>query len=651
MTHQPETFQFKSEAQQLLDLMIHSLYSNKQIFLRELISNSSDALDKLRFEALTDASLLPEGEELRIRIKADAVARTLTVSDNGVGMSRAELIENLGTIARSGTKEFAKTVAESKKANEKAAAEALIGQFGVGFYSTFMVADNVTVVSRRAGSSESEATEWKSSGDGSFTVADATRDTHGTTVTLHLRAADAEDDLPDFTQEWSIREVIKKYSDFVTYPVQLLITRTEKEKNEDGTEKEDGEEKVVSTWETENSMRAIWARRESDVTDDEYKEFYSHISHDWAPPFERIAFRAEGAFEYDVLVFIPSTPPMDLFYRDQKYGLHLYVNRVLIKSEADELLQPWLRFLKGVVDSPDLSLNVSREILQQDRRVTSIKKRITKKTLATLAYIQKEDAKRYLEFWGNYGAVLKEGAADFDFKSQIEPLLLFASSNDKTELTTLAQYVSRMKDGQDAIYYVNGSSRVGVEKSPHLEAFKAKGYEVLFLVDPVDEFMVMHLQEFDGKQLQSVGKGDVELGTEEEKAAAATERKEKQEAHADLLSKVQSSLDDHIKEVRLSSRLTDSPACLVSEQGSLSPQLEAMLRAAGQEPPETKRILELNPNHPILAKMQGQFDANHDDPALQDSAELLLGQALLAEGSPLPDPAGFAAKLAKLMGS
>ncbi len=647
MTTHPETFQFKSEAQQLLDLMIHSLYSNKQIFLRELISNSSDALDKLRFEALTDASLLPEGAELGIRIEPDAVGRTLTVSDNGVGMSREELIENLGTIARSGTKEFAKQVAESKEANEKSAAEALIGQFGVGFYSTFMVADNVTVLSRRAGSAV--ATEWQSSGDGSFTISEATRESSGTTVTLHLRPAEPDDDLPDFTQEWSIREVIKKYSDFVTYPVQLLVTRTEKETNEDGTEKADGEETVVTSWDTVNSMKAIWARRESEVTDDEYKEFYSHISHDWAPPFERIAFKAEGAFEYDALVFIPSTPPMDLFYRDQKYGLHLYVNRVLIKSEADELLQPWLRFLKGVVESPDLSLNVSREVLQQDRRVASIKSRITKKTLDTLAYIQKEDAERYLQFWSNYGAVLKEGAADADFKSQLEPLLLFASSNDATALTTLAEYVSRMKDGQDAIYYVNGASRTAVEQSPHLEAFKAKGYEVLFMVDPVDEFMVMHLGEFDGKKLQSVGKGDVELGTEEEKAAAATERKEKQEAHADLLGKVQSSLDEHIKEVRLSSRLTDSPACLVSEQGALSPQLEAMLRAAGQEPPTTKRILELNPNHPILTKMQAQFDANHDDPALKDSAELLLGQALLAEGSPLPNPAGFAAKIAKLL--
>jgi molecular chaperone HtpG len=649
MTSQPETFQFKSEAQQLLDLMIHSLYSNKQIFLRELISNSSDALDKLRFEALSDPSLLPEGEELGIRIRADAVARTLTISDNGVGMSREEIIENLGTIARSGTKEFAKKVAESKQANEKAAAEALIGQFGVGFYSTFMVADNVTVVSRRAGSDG--ATEWQSAGDGSFSIADASRDSSGTTVTLHLRAAEPDDDLPDFTQEWSIKEVIKKYSDFVTYPVQLEVTRTEKEKNEDGTEKEDGEETVTTDWETVNSMKAIWARRESEVTEDEYKEFYSHISHDWSPPFEHVAFRAEGAFEYDVLVFIPDTPPMDLFYRDQKYGLHLYVNRVLIKSEADELLQPWLRFLKGVVDSPDLSLNVSREILQQDRRVASIRKRIAKKTLDTLAYIQKEDADRYKKFWGNYGAVLKEGAADPDFKSQLEPLLLFASSNHESELTTLADYVSRMKDGQDAIYYVNGSSRAAVEQSPHLEAFKAKGYEVLFLVDPVDEFMMMHLQEFDGKKMQSVGKGDVELGTDEEKAAAAGERKKQQEEHADLLSKVQSSLDKDIKEVRLSSRLTDSPACLVSEQGELSPQLEAMLRAAGQAPPETKRILELNPSHPILAKMQAQFDANHDDPALTDSAEILLGQALLAEGSPLPDPAGFAAKIAKLLGT
>ena len=393
MTAATETHAFKSEAKQLLDLMIHSLYSNKQIFLRELISNSSDALDKLRFEALTNASLLPEGTELQIRISADPVARTLSIWDHGIGMSREELVENLGTIARSGTKEFAQRIAESKKAGTDAATEALIGQFGVGFYSSFMVAEKVSVVSRKAGTDA--AASWESAGDGEFTVGDATRDEPGTTVTLKLRPADPEDDLPDFTDEWTIRSIVKKYSDFVTYPVRMEVERTEKEKNEDGTDKEDGEERTVRRWETLNSMKAIWARRESEVSDEEYKEFYRHISHDWNAPFERIAFRAEGTFEYDVLVFIPDQPPMDLFYRDQKYGLHLYVNRVLIKSEADEVIPPWLRFLKGVVDSPDLSLNVSREILQHDRRVASIKKRITKK-IPRPARVPEEERRRAL---------------------------------------------------------------------------------------------------------------------------------------------------------------------------------------------------------------------------------------------------------------
>ena len=640
-----ETFTFKSEAQQLLDLMIHSLYSHKEIFLRELISNASDALDKLRFEALTEPSLRLDEQPLQIRVSTDAVARTLTVEDNGVGMTREEAIQNLGTIAHSGTREFAKRVAEAQKAEGDT--ERLIGQFGVGFYSSFIAANEVTVVTRKAGTDE--ATRWHSAGDGHFDVGDGERDGQGTTVTLHLRDADPDNGLADFNAEWTLREVIKRYSDFVQYPVELRVTRTEAPRDEEGEPIEGAEPTTTVEWKTVNSMKAIWARDPASVTAEEYAEFYKHISHDWEAPFETISLKAEGTFEYRSLLFVPSRAPFDLFYRDYKFGLQLYVNRVLIKDRADELLPEWLRFVKGVVDSPDLSLNVSREMLQQDRRVGKIKKKVAKKIVDTLAKVQREDRDRYADFWGKFGRVLKEGVTDFEYADDVKPLLMFLSSADAEKSTSLAEYVDRMGEGQEAIYFITGESRAAVEKSPHLEAFRAKGYEVLYLVDPIDEIIAGHLTTFAEKPLKSVGKGEVELGTEDERKKAEEARKAAQEAHASLLERLQGTLDEHIKAVRLSSRLTESAVCLVGDEADLSPGLERLLEASGQAAPKQKRILELNPAHPLLAKMQGIYDADREDARLVDFAHLLYGQALLVEGSPLPDPVAFGRRVADLM--
>ncbi|MBV71740.1 MAG: molecular chaperone HtpG [Myxococcales bacterium] len=645
MATKSESYEFKSEARQLLELMIHSLYSNKEIFLRELISNSSDALDKLRFEAIGTPDLLDEDRPLGIRINTDPKTRTFEISDNGIGMTREELIENLGTIAKSGTREFSEKISDS---DSKADVDALIGQFGVGFYSSFMAASEVEVVSRHA--TEEQATKWSSSGDGSFEVSDANRDAPGTTITLTLREADPENGLEDFTQEWVIKQTVKRYSDFVQYPIELEVTRTEIERDDDGQPVEGAEEQTIIEWQTVNSMKAIWTRTPSDVSDEEYAEFYKHLARDWEDPFERISFKVEGTFEYQALLFIPGRAPHDMFYRDQKYGLQLYVNRVLIKEAADELLPEWLRFVKGVVDSPDLSLNVSREILQNDRRVAAIRKRICKKVVDQLKALKNDENRdKYKTFWENYGQVIKEGSTDSDFKDSVQDLLWFQSSNAESGYTSLAEYVERMADGQDAIYYITGPNRTAVENSPHLEAFRAKGIEVLYLVDPIDEIIIGHIPEFQEKKLQSASKGDVELGSDEERKAAEETKKEKSEAHAPLLDKLQAALDAHIKEVRFSSRLTNSAACLVGEEFDMTPGLERLLKQSGQDVPVQKRILEINPEHAVLGKLKGLFDADSDDPKLADYAHLLHGQALIAEGSSLPDPASFAQRVTELM--
>jgi molecular chaperone HtpG len=639
-----ETFPFQAETRQLLDIVIHSLYSHKEIFLRELISNASDALDRLRFEALTAPEILGKDEKLEIRLEPDGQARTLTISDNGIGMSRDEVIANIGTIAKSGTRELMERIKESKSG--EAMAE-LIGQFGVGFYSAFMAADRVTLVTRRAG--EETATRWESTGDGEFTLAEDHRFMRGTTITLHLKDVDKDHGIDDFTDFWVIQRIVKRYSDFVAYPIVCKHQREEPATDESG--KTTDKTRTVVEEKTLNSMKPIWTRPPAEVKKEEYEEFYKHISHDWNEPFEPLQLKAEGRIEYQALLFIPRKAPFDLYYREQKWGLQLYVRRVLILDHCEDLLAPYLRFVRGVVDSADLPLNVSREMVQQDRHVNQMRKWLTRKVLDHLKEWKEKDAEEYLGFWKELGRVLKEGVAqEPDNRERLVPLLYFQSSHDAEKLTTLAEYAGRMKDDQDDVYYLTGESRAQIESSPHLEAFRAKGYEVLYLVDPIDEFMIQSLDEFEDHKLKSAAKGKVELGSEEERKKAREELGERQKAHKDLMELVQKKLDEWVKEVRLSTRLTSSPACLVGGDWDMSPQFERMMRQTdGGHLPRQKRILELNPEHAILARLQERFDQDKADPALEDYAHLLLGTALLAEGSDLHDPARYNRLVGELM--
>ncbi|MBN2310917.1 MAG: molecular chaperone HtpG [Candidatus Hydrogenedentes bacterium] len=645
MTKGSETFEFQAEARQLLDLMVHSIYTNKDIFLRELISNSSDALDRRRFQALSTPDILPAGTELEIRIDADPDARTLTVRDTGIGMTRDEVIGLIGTIAKSGTREFLDVLKASK---DDALGPELIGQFGVGFYSCFMAADAVTLVTRHA--SGGAGVRWASSGEGTYTVEEAEVAEPGTSVTLHLKPVDSEDGLHDYTSEWQIREIVKKYSDFVAYPIRMEIERKEVERDEEGNPKEGAEEKTVRTLETLNSMKAIWLRDKDEVEADEYNEFYKHISHDWNEPLETIRAKIEGTLEYQVLLFIPSKRPFDLFLHEGRHGLQLYVKRVFIMDDCKELLPEYLRFVRGVVDSEDLSLNISREILQQNRQIQRMRKGLVSKVLDTLASMRDRDDDTYRAFWREFGRVLKEGAyQDSDNRDTLLDLLLFESTADPETPVSLREYVDRMKEGQDAIYYMTGESREAVEASPHLEAFREKGCEVLILTDPVDEVWTQSVFEYGGKRFQSAGKGAVELGTEEERKQAEEARKERQEAFASLMDRLKEHLDEYVKEVRLSSRLTESAACLVGDVHDMGPQLEALLKAANQDVPKTKRILELNPNHRILERLQAIYDADQEDPRLNDYAQLLYGQAVLAEGGQPPNPGRFARLVTDIM--
>ncbi len=620
-----QTYPFRAEVQQLLDLMIHSLYSHKEIFLRELISNASDALDRLRFEALTRPELLSEGGKLEIRLEADHASRTLTVHDTGIGMSREELIDNIGTIAKSGTRELAEKLRQSKAKGEGETGEglaALIGQFGVGFYSSFMVADRVVVVTRKAG--EQEATRWESAGAGEFTVEAAKRDSQGTSVTLRLKPVDEEQGIEDFTEEHAIERIVERYSDFIGYPIVL-------------------DEKTL------NSMKPIWERPASEVKPEEHAEFYKHVSHDWRDPLLTISQRAEGLFEYRALLFVPAEAPFDLFYMGYEGGLKLYVRRVLIVEKSADLLPRYLRFLAGVVDSPDLPLNVSREMLQHDRQIRQIRKALVKKVLDTLTELKEKEGEKYLTLFKAFGRVLKEGPSeDYENKEKIADLLLFQSSHDEEKLSPLSEYVSRMKEGQEAIYYLTGASRASIQSSPHLEAFRAKGIEVLYLTDAVDELVVESVSEYQGKKLKSAGKGTVDLGTAEEKEEKKKELDEKSREYQGLLERVQKVLDDRIKEVRLSARLTASPACLVGAEHDFSPRLEQLLKR-DTDRPRQRRILELNPDHPIVEKLEKLADSDPPNEELAEYAELLYGYAVLAEGSEMPDPAGFARRIADLM--
>ncbi|HZI60811.1 MAG TPA: molecular chaperone HtpG [Pyrinomonadaceae bacterium] len=620
MAAQVETYQFQAETKQLLDIMIHSLYTTKEIFLRELISNASDALDRLGFESLTKPELTAEDSTKEIRLEVDRDARTLTISDSGIGMSRDEVIEHIGTIAKSGTRELREKMREGASTS---VLEELIGQFGVGFYSAFMVADRVTLLTRRAG--EERATRWESTGDGQYTVSDADKPTRGTSITLQLKPVDHESGIEDYTDNWTLTQIVTRHSDFVNYPIRF-------------------EDEVL------NSMKPLWTRPASEVAESEYAEFYKHISHDFSDPLYHFTARAEGLLEYQALIFFPSKAPFDLFYHDHQSGLRLYAKGVLIMEQCADLLPQYLRFLKGVVDSENLPLNISRQMLQQDRQIAQIRKWLTKKSLDAFQHLFDKEHEKYLELWKQFGRTLKEGAAtDFENKDRIVSLLMFESSNDPDKLTTLKDYVGRMPAEQSDIFYLTGESRTVVENSPHLEAFKAKGYEVLYLVDTVDEWLVQAVNEFDGKKLKSVGKGTVQLGDEAERAQVEEELKKEQEESAGLLQSIQQHLDEYLKEVRLTNRLTNSPVCLVGAEMDFSPQMERLLQMGGGERPKQKRIMELNPRHEIVAKMRQRYEKDSENQKLGKYAELLYGYALLAEGSDLPDPPQFNRLLAELM--
>ncbi|MEA1923361.1 MAG: molecular chaperone HtpG [Pseudomonadota bacterium] len=637
-----ETLQFETEIQQLLDLIIHSLYSHKEIFLRELISNSSDALDKLEFKSQTDQSLLGDDTELKIRIETDAKARTVSIIDNGIGMTHDELIENLGTIAKSGTKGFIEALSKKEKSDSPLD---LIGQFGVGFYSGFMVADRV-VLTTRAPQAES-AYRWESKGDGSYTVEECDEIQRGTRVTLYLK--DIVDDDQDFTQEWVLRSTVKKYSDFVTYPILMDIERQETPTDDEGKPIEGAEAVKKVTEETLNSMKPLWNRRKSEVTDEEYKEFYKHLSHDWNEPLDTIHLNAEGILEYNALMFIPGQAPFDLFTPENKSGMQLYVRNIFIMDNCEELLPPYLRFVKGVVDSADISLNVSREILQHDRIVSKIKKNLVKKILERLSTMLDKEREQYLKFWEAFGQVIKEGLHnDFENREAIADLLLYSSTNGD-ELTTLKDYLERMPEEQKDIYFITGEDRQTLIASPHLEMFKNKGFEVLLMTDPVDEWVIQGLNEYKGKNLKSVTKGDVDLQSEDEKKENEEQVKQVSEEFSELLNYIKTSLDGKVAEVRISQRLTGSPVCLVAGEHDMSASMERILKAANQPVPPSQRVLEINADHELLTRMRELYQGQGEGDELKEYAELLYDQALLTEGSKVISPELFCSRLTKLM--
>ena len=615
---QKETLGFQAEVKQLLKLMIHSLYSNKEIFLRELISNASDACDKLRFEALSDAALYEGDAELKIRVAYDKAARTLTLSDNGIGMSRNEVIENIGTIARSGTREFLDRLTgdQSKDAN-------LIGQFGVGFYSSFIVADKVTLITRRAGVGAEHGVRWESAGEGDYTLETVSKEQHGTDVILHLR--EGED---DFLADWRLQTIIRKYSDHITLPIVMKL------------EGKDAEEAV-------NQANALWARPKTDITDEQYTEFYKHVAHDYEPALAHIHSKVEGKQEYTMLLYVPAHAPFDLWDKEQRHGIKLYVRRVFIMEDVEKLMPHYLRFVRGVIDSNDLPLNVSREILQHSRDIDAIRAGASKKVLGMLEDVAENDQEKFTKFWNEFGRVLKEGVGeDFANKERIAKLLRFATTHtdNEAEQVSLADYVTRMKEGQDKIYYVTADSFVAAKNSPHLEIFRKKGVEVLLLHDRVDEWLVSNLPAFEGKALQSVAKGELDLGALED-AEEKKAREQADDTFKDFVTKMQTALGEQVKEVRISHRLTDSPACLVVDAQEMGMNLERMLKAAGQAVPMSKPILEVNAQHPVVSLLKAEVD----DARFGDFSQILFDQALLSEGGQLNDPAGFVKKLNGLM--
>jgi molecular chaperone HtpG len=621
-----ETLGFQAEVKQLLHLMIHSLYSNKEIFLRELISNASDAADKLRFEALSDASLYGTDADLRIRVSFDKAARTLTVSDNGVGMSRDEVVANIGTIAKSGTREFfqALTGDQAKDAH-------LIGQFGVGFYSSFIVADRVTLVTRRAGLAASEGVRWESDGGGEYSIEAVEKPERGTAVTLHLR--EGEDDLLD---DFRLRALIRKYSDHIAIPIRMEKSVWDEEKK---AHKHSGEDETV------NQASALWARSKAEITEEQYQEFYKHVAHDFETPLAWTHNRVEGRHEYTQLLYLPAHAPFDLWDRTHRHGVKLYVRRVFIMDDAEQLLPAYLRFVRGVVDSNDLPLNVSREILQQSKDIEAIRSGCTKRILALLEDLAQNQKDKYAGFWKEFGLVLKEGVGeDLANKEKIAALLRFASTHNDSEeqSVSLADYIARMKPGQEKIYYVTAESFLAAKNSPHLEVFRKKGIEVLLLSERVDEWLVSNLTEFEGKQLASVARGDLDLGKLEDEAEKKEQEKQAGE-YKELSDKIKGALGERVKEVRVTLRLTSSPACLVSDQYDMGGNLARILKAAGQKVPESKPIMEINPNHPLVQRLK------YEEAHFADWSQVLFDQALLAEGGQLDDPAGFVKRLNELM--
>ncbi len=643
---QPQTtekMEFKAEVKQLLHLMIHSLYSNKEIVLRELISNASDAADKLRFEALADGSLYENDSELKIQIGFDKVKRTITISDNGIGMSRDEVIANIGTIAKSGTKEFMQKMAadeaQASSGGESHAAN-LIGQFGVGFYSAFIIADKVTLITRRAGSTE--AVKWTSAGEGDFTLDAVEKATRGTEVTLHLRK-----DEDEFLNDWQLKSIIRKYSDHITLPIVML--KSEWKEGADGADgtKLPGEMVTTDELETINKASALWARSKNEITAEEYNEFYKHVSHDHTDPLAYTHSRVEGKQEYISLLYIPSKAPFDLYDRERRHGIKLYVKRVFIMEDAEKLMPQYLRFVRGVIDSSDLPLNVSREILQDSRDVDAIKNGSVKKILGVLEDLAKDKPEDYATFWTEFGRVLKEGAGeDFANKDKIASLLRFASTHadNETQNVSFTDYIARMKPEQEAIYYITADTFAAAQHSPHLEIFRKKGIEVLLMSDKVDEWMLGNLTEFAGKKLQSIAKGDLDLGKLEDESEK--EAKAKIEADAkSLIERIKTALGDTVKEVRVTHRLTDSPACLVAGEHDVSANLARILKAAGQNAPDSKPVLEINPVHKLVKRLESETD----ELKFKDLAHVLFDQALLAEGGQLNDPASFVKRMNSLL--
>ena len=625
MSQNQETRGFQSEVKQLLQLMIHSLYSNKEIFLRELISNASDAADKLRFKALSNPALYEGDGDLRVRVSFDADKGTITISDNGIGMTREQVIDHLGTIAKSGTKEFLTALGQDQAKNSQ-----LIGQFGVGFYSAFIVADKVTVKTRAAGEEADKAVLWESAGEGEYSVADIEKKSRGTDVILHLR-----EDEKEFLNEWRLREIIGKYSDHIGLPVEMLT----KEYDDEG--KECGEK-----WEKINKSDALWTRSKNDVSDEEYKEFYKHLSHDFADPVTWAHNKVEGNQAYTSLLYVPAKAPWDLFNREHKHGLKLYVQRVFIMDDAEQFMPNYLRFMRGLIDSNDLPLNVSREILQDNKITAALRKALTKRSLQMLEKLAKDDAEKYLQFWKEFGLVLKEGPAeDFANKETVAKLLRFASThNDSSEQTvSLEDYITRMKEGQKAIYYITADSYVAAKNSPHLELFNKKGIEVLLLSDRIDEWMLSYLTEFDGKPLQSITKADLDLGDLADKESET--QKQQDEAFGSFIERVKNLLGERVKTVRLTHNLTDTPAVVSTDNDQMTTQMAKLFAAAGQPVPEVKYTFELNPEHHLVKKVADIADETE----FADWVELLLEQAMLAERGSLENPAAFIKRINKLL--